>query len=73
MKLTCTLSHLADGNWLARHTGPSVGRVEVTAPTRDEALAKLRNELRYRSEYCPCTGVPEDFVELRVREEGGRP
>jgi hypothetical protein len=73
MTFTCTLSRLADGRWLARHTGSSVGRVEVTAPTRDEALAKMRDELRYRSEYCPCTGVTEDFVELQVREEGGRP
>jgi hypothetical protein len=24
MKLTCTLSHLANGKWLARHTGPFV-------------------------------------------------
>ena len=73
MKLTCTVSQLANGNWLARHTGSSVGQVEVTAPTREGALAKMRNELRYRSEYCPCTGVSDDFVELQVRGEGGRP
>ena len=73
MKFTCTLTHLANGKWLARHTGSSLGRVEVTAPTREEVLAKMRNELRYRSEYCPCTGVTDDFVELQVREEGGRP
>jgi hypothetical protein len=73
MKFTCTLSHLANGKWLARHTELSVGQVEVTAPTREEALMKMRNELRYRSEYCPCTGVTDDFVELQVREEGGRP
>ena len=73
MKLTCTVSRLANGKWLARHTGSSTGQVEVTAPTREEALTKLRNELRYRWEYCPCTGVSEDFVELQVRQEGGRP
>jgi len=73
MKLTCTVSRLANGNWLARHTGSSTGQVEVTAPTREEVLTKMRNELRYRSEYCPCTGVTDDFVELQVREEGGRP
>jgi hypothetical protein len=49
--------------------GLSMGNVEVTAQTREEALVKLQNELRYRSEYCPCTGVSDDFVELRVREE----
>jgi hypothetical protein len=57
MKLTCTVSRLANGNWLVRHTGSSTGQVEVTAPTREEALTKLR----------------EDAVELQVREEGGRP
>jgi hypothetical protein len=71
MKLTCTLSHLANGKWLARHTGSSTGQVEVTAPTREEALTKMRKELRYRSEYCPCTGVTDDFVQLQVRAEGG--
>ena len=72
MKLTCTVSRLANGKWVARHTGSSTGQVEVTAPTREEALTKMRHELRYRSEYCPCTGVTDDFVELQVREEGGR-
>jgi hypothetical protein len=73
MKLTCTLSLLAGGKWLARHAGSSVGQVEVTAPSRDEALTKLRNELQYRIEWCPCSGVSGDTVELQVREEGGRP
>jgi hypothetical protein len=73
MKFTCTLTRLANGHWLARHVASTLGKVEVTAPTRDEALVKMRNELRYRSEYCPCTGVTEDFVELQVREEGGKP
>jgi len=44
MKLTCTLSRLLNGKWLARHTGSSTGQVEVTAPTREEALTKMRDE-----------------------------
>jgi hypothetical protein len=36
--------------------------------SREEALATTRSELRYRSEYCPYTGVTEDFVELQVQE-----
>jgi len=43
MKFTCTLSHLSNGKWLARHTGSSVGQVEVPAPTREEALTKIRS------------------------------
>jgi hypothetical protein len=73
MKLTCTLSRLANGNWLARHAGSSTGQFEVTAPTREGALTKMRNELQYRIEWCPCSGAWGDTVELQVREEGGRP
>ena len=53
MNLTCTVSHLANGKWLARHSGASTGRVEVTAPTREEALTKMRDELQYRSTCLP--------------------
>ncbi len=73
MKLTCTLSHLANGKWLARHIGASTGQVEVRAPTREEALTKMRDELQYRIEWCPRSGASGDTVELHVREEGGRP
>jgi len=73
MKLTCTLSHLSNGKWLARHTGSSTDQVEVTALTREEALTKMRNELQYRIEWCPCSGASGDTVELQVQEEGGRP
>jgi hypothetical protein len=73
MKLTCTLSRLSNGEWLARHTGSSVGQVDVTAPTKEDALTKMRNELQYQIELCPCSGVSGPTVELQVREEGGRP
>ena len=73
MKLTCTVSCLANGKWMARHTGSSTGQVEVTAPTREEALTKMRDGLQYRIEWCPCRGVSGDTVGLQEREEGGRP
>ena len=38
---------------------------------RAEAFAKLREEIRYRIEYCPCSGVADDFVELDVVSEPG--
>lgn len=31
------------------------------------ALDRLRDELRYRLEYCPCSSVSDDFVEIEVR------
>jgi hypothetical protein len=73
MKLACTLTRLSTGQWLARHAGPAVGRVEVTAPTREEVLARMRDELQYRIELCPCSGASGPTVELQVREEGGGP
>jgi hypothetical protein len=30
------------------------------------ALERLRDELRYRLEYCPCSSVSDDFVEIEV-------
>jgi hypothetical protein len=71
MKLTCTVSHLPNGKWLARHTGASTGQVEVMALTREEVLAKMRDELQYRIEWCPCSGASGDTVQLQV-EEGGK-
>jgi len=67
-----TVSHLAICKWLVKHTGSSVGQVEVTAPTREEALTKMRIELQYHIEWCPYSDVSGDTVQLQVREEGGR-
>jgi hypothetical protein len=41
------------------------------AATEDEALEKLRAEIRYRLELCPCTGVSEDYVQLDVERRSG--
>jgi hypothetical protein len=73
MKFTCTITRLGNGKWLAPHTGSSTGQVEVTAATREEALTKMRDELQYRIEWCPCSGASGDTVELQVRDEGRRP
>ena len=34
--------------------------------TRAEALERVREEIRFRWEMCPCSGVKDDFVELQV-------
>lgn len=31
------------------------------------ALDRLRGEIRYRIELCPCTGVDDDYVQVQVR------
>ena len=68
MKLACTITHLPDGRWKARHTGSSLGTVEVIGFSREEAQTKMRNELQYRIVWCPCSGVSGDVVELQVQE-----
>jgi hypothetical protein len=68
MKFVCTAERLAGGQWKARHAGSSIGDVEVTAASRDEVLQKLRNELQYRMELCPCSGASGDQAEVVVRE-----
>jgi hypothetical protein len=69
MKALCTLSRKRNGIWLVRHSSPALGAVEVSAGTRDQALTKMRDELQYRIELCPCSGVSGDTVELQVKEE----
>jgi hypothetical protein len=72
MKATCILTRKGNGTWLVRHSSPSLGTIEVSAPLREEALAKMRNELQYRIELCPCSGASADTVELQVRENSAR-
>jgi hypothetical protein len=69
MKLTCTLTRLPNGQWLARHAESNLGPVEVTAASRHEVQVKMQNELQYRVELCPCSGVSGDTVVLQVKDE----
>jgi hypothetical protein len=69
MKAACTLSRMWNGTWLVRHSSSILGSVEVSGSSREEALTDMRNELQYRSEWCPCSGASADTVELQVSEE----
>jgi hypothetical protein len=62
---------MRNGPWLVRHSSSALGTVEVSGSSREEALTKMRNELQYRIEWCPCSGVSGDTVELQVIEESG--
>jgi hypothetical protein len=73
VKFPVTVKRLIDGQWLAKSAGTIAGLVERTGATRDEALQRLKAEIRYRIEWCPCSGVVEEFVELDVRDEGPSP
>ncbi len=69
MKAACTLSRMRNGTWLVRHSSSTLGSVEVSGSSREEALTDMRNELQYRSEWCPCSGASADTVELQVSED----
>ena len=64
MTFYCAMTRRSDGNWSVRHSGPDLGTIEVTAASRDQALEKMRNELRYRLELCPCSG--EQYKDLQI-------
>jgi hypothetical protein len=69
MTFVCQLRQ-ANGTWTAEHTGPNVGPVRVTAPTRDEALRKLETEIRYWLEMCPCSGQTYQHLRIQLAESG---
>jgi hypothetical protein len=48
MRFPSTIVRGSDGQWSLRHESPEIGRVEVTAPTREQAVEKLRGEISYR-------------------------
>jgi hypothetical protein len=73
MKAACTLRRQLNGAWLVQHSSPSLGTVEVSGSSQDEVLTKMRNELQYRIELCPCSGVSGDTVVLEVHEQGRKP
>jgi hypothetical protein len=68
MKLTCTVARLPNGQWSARHSESKLGPVEVTAASREAVQVKMQNELQYRVELCPCSGVSGDTVVLQVND-----
>jgi len=71
MKAPCTIHRTADGGWLAHHESAQFGVVEVRGASSDDALKKIERELQYRMEWCPCTGVSGDTVEVEVNASSG--
>ena len=57
---------------LILHAG-DVGPVEVQGSDRETALRLLRNEIRFRLEWCPCSAVAEDYVKLLVKDAPDAP
>ena len=67
MKYTCRVERTPEG-WLASYEGADVGPLAVRAPSREAAIDKLRGELRYRLELCPCSGESYRHLQIEVTE-----
>jgi len=72
MTFHCTMTRRSDGHGSVRHSSAGVGTIEVTASSDDEALEKMRSELRYRLELCPCSGEQYKDLEIELVEEPAR-
>lgn len=61
------LNQEPDGSWVA--AALSLPHCWSRGATPDAALSRLRDEIRYRIEFCPCSGVDESFVQVQVVNE----
>ena len=51
-----------------RYFGGTIGAVKVAAATREEVIEKLKGEIRYRLELCPCTGETWQHIHVEIVE-----
>ena len=68
MKFPATLKKLIDGKYQVRSIGTIAGEVTIVADSREAAIARATEEIRYRIEWCPCSAVSDEFVELDLQE-----
>jgi predicted RNase H-like HicB family nuclease len=64
MRYQVTVKQLIDGDWYARCVAAPSGVAVAQAKSKEEALENLRAEIRYQLEWCPCSGVADDYVQL---------
>ncbi len=58
------VSRDADGSWIA--AAVALPHCWSRGKSEEEAVAKLRDEIRYRIEYCPCSGVEDSYVRVEI-------
>jgi hypothetical protein len=61
-----TVKRLIDSRYYARCDAAPQGLAEGHGESEGEALEQIRKAIRFQLEYCPCSGVAGDFVELQV-------
>ena len=68
VRFPATVKKLIDGTYQVRSIGTIAGEVSVLGNTREEAIARATEEIRYRIEWCPCSAVSDEFVELDLQD-----
>jgi len=68
MRFPCKIERVAGGGWAGMHESREVGEVKVLADTQEAAIEKLKGEIRYRLELCPCTGETYQHIEVEIVE-----
>ena len=58
------LEATGDGGYVATCDEP---QAHARGLSPNNALDRLRAEIRYRLELCPCSGVEEDYIQLEVK------
>ena len=66
MRYRVTLERLPGGGVRARAADVPGGRAEARGDGPEEALSRIRAEILYRLELCPCSGLAPEEVELAV-------
>lgn len=66
MRFQTSVRRTGNGQYIAKTYSSLTGDVQVTADSSDEAVGKLRAEIRYRLEYCPCTSTEDDEIQIIV-------
>ena len=66
MRYRVTVKRLLDGPFYARcDVGPN-GVVERLGSSEEEAVDRVRKEIEFELEWCPCTGAAREQVEIDV-------
>ena len=66
MRFPSTILRRDDGRWCLVHESSELGRVEATGVSRKEVIDKLRGEIRYRLELCPCSGQSYQHIRIEI-------